>query len=482
MVTRRNAIEAGIGAGLGLLLPGGAAVAARPVRVRPARLSHPAGSPAFVPVGEYQTKATSQGYLEEEWFASGTDDRGRPYETQFFVRRPADPAKFSGTVLVESLHAHRIAPIYLYSSPWILRSGHAWVCVTSQKVPLDAHVKPANPERYAGLHIETDPAPSGAPTNLTQSPMNSTPAARAAYWAEVRRYNQASNAILAQCAAAIRAQSGPFAELKVRHVLLVGHSQTGFVTTNFVREAHASHRLANGAPVFDGYFPAGFPSRPFGPRDVPLLQVVCDGDVFDGEFGFEPGAEGRKYRRPDSDAPSDRYRLYELASMPHMGTRNPPFNDPKMWQTDPGAGKPPLTATMNSMPHHELFDMALDHLVAWVTAGRVPPRDDRIALAPDGRYFAKDEHGNSLGGVRCAQIDVPRATYHPDPLNPDGSSRWGTVGTETAFDAAKMARLYGTPANYRARFEARLQELAGQGWLLAADIEKMRQEAQAQVW
>ena len=82
--------------------------------------------------------------------------------------------------------------------------------------------------------------------------------------------------------------------------------------------------------------------------------------------------------------------------------------------------------------------------------------------------------GNSRGGVRCAQVDVPHVTYHADPV--DGQA---VVGTETAFAAAKLRQLYQTPANYAQRFNARLDELIGQGWFLTEDAQGMRDEAAA---
>ena len=69
-------------------------------------------------------------------------------------------------MIAEPLHVHGIAPIWIYTAPYLLRSGHAWVEITAQKTTLDMHVKPSNPERYAGLDIEGpdtadfDPNPS----------------------------------------------------------------------------------------------------------------------------------------------------------------------------------------------------------------------------------------------------------------------------------------------------------------------------------
>jgi hypothetical protein len=453
--------------------------------IAPAHLEKPGGAePPFIPFAEYLARAADFDYIVEEWFATGMDEHGRSYKTQVVIRRPRDPARFSGTVIVESLHIHRIAPLYMYCTPYILRSGHAWACVVSQKTALDVHVKPTAPDHYASLHIGANPAPPppGAPADLVTPPFkDNDKQLRLAWLNELARFNDASPTILAQVGAALRQPTGPLAGYGVRHLVLGGHSQTGFVTTNYFLNAHATQRLADGAPIYDGLFPSGFPANAFGPCDVPIVQLMSDGDVSNPNFTFQPGYEGRKYRRPDNDASGDRFRLYELAGVSHAGTRHPAVSDPHMWQDVATAIPIPLDSKMNSLPHHELFSMALDHLIRWVAEGKTPPRAPRIDVGTDG-FFAKDEHGNSTGGVRCVQLDVPRAKYYPNPLLADGTPSYGTVATEEAFDSAKMQKLYGTPAQYVARFNARLDELISQGWFLAGDAEGMRAEAQAQQW
>ncbi len=288
--------------------------------------------------------------------------------------------------------------------------------------------------------------------------------------------NQASNAILAQTGAALRSGQGPFRGYKVRHLVLMGHSQTGGVVTNYVQNMHDRQGLAGGAPIYDGFFPSGQPRAPFGPRDVPLIQLVSDGDISDADLRG-PEFAGRKYRRPDSDDPNDRFRLYELAATGHMGTRYAPHNSPDNWKSVLGDT---TGAIMNSMPHGEQFSMGLHHLVQWVAKGVTPPRAPRLDVAAGGRYLAKDVRGNTRGGIRAPQTDVPRAMYLPNPVNADGTPKRGVVGLDVPFDAAKMRALYGTPANYVRRFNRRLDELIAQGWFLAADAPAMRAEAMAQ--
>jgi hypothetical protein len=138
----------------------------------------------------------------------------------------------------------------------------------------------------------------------------------------------------------------------------------------------------------------------------------------------------------------------------------------------------PKDAAMNSLPHSELFSMGLDHLVRWVAEGTAPPRADRIEIGPDD-LFVKDEHGNTVGGVRSAQLDVPRLRYQANPgVNDDGSPAFGVVGIEEPLPSAALRALYRDHQDYVDRFGRRVDELVAQGWLLAADADEMRDEAE----
>jgi len=390
------------------------------------------------------------------------------------VRRPRDLARCSGTVIVEPVHAASAAPIWLYTSMYQMRAGHAWAAVCSQKSALDQFVKPMNTERYDSLDIWSD-APSLGAAGPDQLRVPRDPAAFRERMEQMRRVNTLSTPILAQVGAALTGEA--FAAHEVQALLLVGHSQTGGVVTDFILRGHDDLRRADGSPVYGGFFPSGAPSVSFGPRDVPIVQVLSDGDISDPN---RPGREGRSYRRDDSDEPGDRYRLYELAGVGHMGTRYPPYSDNAMWQNDPlgTAGSVPEDAAMNSLPHGELFSMGLDHLVRWVAAGEAPPRAARMEVGPDG-LFARDEQGNSRGGVRCAQLDVPRLRYRSNPgVQENGAPAFGVVGTEEPLPAEMLKRLYRDHADYVEQFERRLDELVARGWFLAEDADEMRAEAE----
>ena len=414
-------------------------------------------------------------YTEEEWFATGQVD-GHSYCTALTVRRPRDGSRFSGTVMVEPVHAASAAPVWIYTSTYQMRAGHGWAAVCSQKTVLDGFVKPTNAERYASLDIWSD-APPLEMSGIEGMRVPRDPAGFRARMERMREVNILSTLILAQVGAALAAPGGPFAGL-ARHLVLTGHSQTGGVVTDYIVNGHGVQRHEDGSPVYGGFFPSGAPSVRFEQVDVPIVQVLSDGDIADPN---RPGREGRSYRRDDSDDQADRYRLYELAGVGHMGTRYPPYNDSAMWQNDPlgTAGSVPEGAAMNSLPHDELFSMGLHHLVQWVTAGVAPPRAERIEVKPNG-LFAKDECGNSRGGVRCVQMDVPRLRYYSNPgEQEDGTPAFGVVGVEEPLAAEMLGHLYRDHADYVDRFNRRLDELVEEGWFLAQDAEGMRAEAKS---
>lgn len=74
--------------------------------------------------GPAGTNLTDFNYVTEEYFVPGVAD-GAPYATRIVVRRPADPQKFSGLVVVEPMHFSGAALICQYARYGIATSGDA---------------------------------------------------------------------------------------------------------------------------------------------------------------------------------------------------------------------------------------------------------------------------------------------------------------------------------------------------------------------
>jgi hypothetical protein len=181
-------------------------------------------------------------------------------------------------------------------------------------------------------------------------------------------------------------------------------------------------------------------------------------------------------RRQDSDEPGKQYRLYEVAGIGHVDSRDNVRLIPN-----------PCTRPLSTFPLQAYMSVGLHHLLRWVDEGVAPPRAERILLdrnmANDGSAMLLDEHGNAVGGIRNPYVDVPTAKYTAvntaaEPLIANPSAYVKANGLQGAqimcrlsayqepFAAAKLRELYGSKDDYVREFEARLAELERAGWSL----------------
>src|ERR1700677_4125910 len=124
--------------------------------------SHPLGAAAQSLQPMDLAKA---GYVEEDfilsgkayvydWLASGSVARtvAGPYADRILVRHPSNPARFSGTVVVELMNSARRfdwAMMWSYLHEHLIEDGDAWVGVTMPGSV--AGLQKFNPARYASL-------------------------------------------------------------------------------------------------------------------------------------------------------------------------------------------------------------------------------------------------------------------------------------------------------------------------------------------
>lgn len=436
--------------------------------VTPATLTpFPARDPSqiFTPYGFERFPLDDHGYITEEWVATG-EALGHHYRTVVCVRRPSDMSTWSGTVIAEPFHYSGIAPVWMYASGYVMRNHHVWVCIAAQKQSLEHHHKGAKPDRYSSCHIDGESV-----DNFPLSPPFEQEASMRDFWGRLARINVACSTILAQVGAALRTMPEVFGGRNLQHIVLTGHSQTGNVNTAYINTAHTAERLADGSSVYDGYFPSGYPLVPLPDIDRPIVQVLCEGDVPRPDLSIFPGADRRGWRRDDAPL----YRLYELAGVPHMTSRQFPYSDTSLWAGQHPSDVP-LDTVMSSMPHCEMFNACLHRLVRWVVDGVVPPSAPRLEFDAH-QFIAKDEFGNAIGGVRSPQLDVPAATHYANVPRADGTPSVVGVGADVAFSPERVRDLYGTADEFRRRFEARLDQLIAEGWFLAEDDAEVRPDA-----
>ena len=371
-------------------------------------------------------------YLTEEYFVAGRANDA-PYTTRIIVRRPKDPSQFSGTVVAEALHAGGRSLIFEWSRVSILTRRHLFVEIVHSPANVGL-LKAFNAERYAPLAIAS---------------------------------GQTSE-ILAQVGLLVKSGAAPFAGYAIRQMTLMGTSASsgtvrGYFTT------HAARRMPDSRPIYDGFLLTSTNgNEPLPIVDVPIIQMPTQTEV-------TTWAEaGIKYRRPDSDAPGNRYRLYEVAGMPHNNSRE-----------NPGFLNDPCTLPVTDFPAGAFTALGLNYLVDWIANGKTPPHAPPIEVdqntANDGSFLALDEFGNAKGGIRNVYVDLPVAAngVMGKGKTPAQDRLCLLAGTKVPLKPEQLQRLYKSKADYVGKVDRRLKELVDAGWFLPEYADAVRADARA---
>ncbi|MBI2187331.1 MAG: hypothetical protein HYU37_09485 [Acidobacteria bacterium] len=198
-----------------------------------------------------------------------------------------------------------------------------------------------------------------------------------------------------------------------------------------------------------------------------------------------------RFRRDDSDAPGDRYRLYEVAGGSHADGWFYPFQPSVADLKKIGSAYPYLASwpfhnqcepemlLMKTPINTSVLDAAYANLTRWIRDGVAPPRAERIRVENGGTPQARvvrDQVGNALGGVRTPYVDVPIATYH---TTSKGETFCPELGRAEPFNWMRLNALYGTPQKYAARVAESVDRLVRERWLTESDGRKIKAEAAA---
>ena len=359
-------------------------------------------------------------YVVDEYFVSGTA-AGASYKVRLLIRKPSNPNKFSGMVVGEPTHRGGNMLICQYARYGIGNRGHACMAVGARPIN---HVNPTtagaglhdfNFERYGSLHVA----------------------------------NNQQNEILAQVGRLVKSNlgGGPMGDgYHVRTMILGGTSDSSGAARTYMSSGsmldHADLRMPDDGPIYDGFFlTSTLGGAAVAITDVPTIQMPSQSEVH--------GTNA--YRRPDSDEPGNRFRIYEPAAMTHNDAReNPAFSG--------------CTNPLSHYPHGALTFMGLQHLLDWATHGTLPPRAEYIEVdndTSDGTRVALDEFGNARGGVRSTYVDVPAFTFTVPNSGPGLCSQTGYI---TPLPEETLQALYRNYGGYVSRVRHRLKELVDQGW------------------
>jgi hypothetical protein len=416
----------------------------------------------------------AHGYLEEEFFATGTacgydvagearadghwettaSDDAASYRTRVLVRRPADPARFSGVLLVEWLNVSGgfdSDPDWAYLHQEIFRAGHAYAAVSAQAVGVVGGV--------ARLNLSGVPTPGLLGLNPARYGSVSHPGDRFSF------------EIFRQVGQALREAPDVLGSLAPRVVLAIGESQSAIYLTSFINAVHPL------APVFDGFFvhsrgagAAPLTGEPIDPPSVkvgvrirtdataPVLVLEAEGDLV-GPLAC------RLARQPDNDS----LRWWEVAGTSHADS----------YLVGAATALMGVDWRINEGPHRFVAQAALHALVRWVTEGIPPPSAESIEFTPAPPKIARDQAGIAIGGVRTPFVDVPVVVLSGESPPGTGSQLGWLVGSTTPLPADDLARRYGDEAGYRRAYAEALDRAIEAGFVLPAHRDELLAQADA---
>lgn len=413
----------------------------------------------------------SNGYTEQEFFASGvatafratsSPSDGRwsivpttkaPYRTRILVRRPSDPTRFNGTVVVEwmNVSAGESAPDWDYLNPELMRDGYVWVGVSAQALAIEG-----------GTPILGSPSSSSSGGLVNSEPER--------YGTLHHPGDQYALDIFAQIGGALRnARGSVLRGLHPRHIVAVGESQSAFYLTTFadalqpvthtfdgifIHSRGGTGASLNGSSITSNRSSTGLRIRT--DLGVPVFMFETQTDLVELDYAAA--------QQPNTD----RIRTWEVAGTSHADA----------YLLGAGAGFLGCTTPINDGPQHEVVQAAFAAFNRWVDSGTPPPSPPPFDLdSTNPPVLALDSHGNVIGGVRTPAVDVPIATL--SGAAPPGTSEICSLfGSTTAFSQATLVSLYQDKSTYLAAYEASLDKAISDGFILEADRAALLAQAQ----
>jgi hypothetical protein len=481
-ITRRSArLALGMALPLGVLVAAPAVASAQSSPTATARAAGPAATLAPLSGGHgvFMGEASSVnlkavGYVQHEFSAAGTatsyaavgglnhdgswtlaPNGHAHYTTRVLVRLPADPHKFSGTVVFEWLNVSGgldADPEWASLHEEITRSGDAWVGVSAQAIGvMGGPVLVSVPVHVAGF------------TGVLGKGLRRIDPAR--YRSLHHPGDAFSYDIYTQVARAIRTGAG-LGGLRPRHVIAAGESQSAYAMVTYYNGVQPlTHQ-------FDGFFvhsrgaselPLPGPGQPADlahavsqpavlfrtDQSAPVLDLQSEADVIGILNSYAA-------RQPDNA----HFRLWEVAGTAHADLHLVGTVTAEAVQ----CGVP-----INNGPMHVVAKAALHALTTWVDTGRPPVHAPRLdVMAGATPQVARASDGIALGGIRTAPVDVPVAALSGAP-GPNPSVICLLLGSTVPFPAPRLHQLYSSRAAYLAQYRAAVAATITAGFALPHD-------------
>jgi len=253
----------------------------------------------------------------------------------------------------------------------------------------------------------------------------------------------------------------------VKNVIATGHSQSAGRLTLYYNSIQPLDRVLDGFVLHGG----GMSGLVRTDIQTPAWKLLSETDVIRGQAAV---------RQPDSDV----FRTWEVAGASHGDwdlrvARKPLWTRDLSW-TEP---EPCERPALSRVPAYLVQAAVYDWMKLWIEQGIQPPHAPRITMSSVGKLgtpeerlsvAARDEHGNALGGIPLAQFAAPTGA---NTGSNDGPGFCRIYGSHEPFDAAKLARLYPSRANYLAEVNRITDENLKAGYITKEGAAQTKKEA-----
>jgi hypothetical protein len=411
------------------------------------------------------------GYRQNEYVAAGTatsykangaltgdgrwslvpNDRA-PYRTRVLVRYPADPRRFSGTVVVEWLNVSGgvdADPEWASVNEEIVRRGDAWVGVSAQQIGVTGGPVLVGVSGVAGAEA--------AGEGLTRiDPVR--------YGSLQHPGDGFAYDIFTQAAHAMRSGAA-LGGLRPQRLIAAGESQSAFALVTYYDGVQPlTHE-------FDGFFvhsrgAVGLPLvAPGGYADIAgslvgtptIFRTDQAAPVMDVQTETDVASLLDSYAARQAD--SNRFRLWEVPGTAHADAH----------LLGATASSIDCGVPINNGPMHLVAKSALRALTTWIQTGKAPVTAPRLEVVPGTTpQVQRDADGIALGGIRTPPVDVPVAALSGMP-GPNPSTICLLLGSSKPFSATRLAQLYPTRTAYIRRYTADADKTIGAGFVLPED-------------
>ena len=402
------------------------------------------------------------GYVEEEYFISGTATRysfsgaqvsttpigTMPYRTRIVVRRPASAKAFSGVVVVDWQNVtagHDVDSEWSLAGEFFVRSGWAWVGASVQRIGVHGF-DPPNPLAGSGLkqwssgrYGSLDLTHGGTVMDDTQS---------------FDIYSQIAQLIRHPDAIDL------FKGKPVTRIYGGGASQSA----NFLIRYY--NGIQPQSKAYDGFLIGAGGGAPRLDQSTKLIKVLTETDVWRGQAAS---------RVSDTES----IHTWEIAGASHIyasmvspdradfrailgGLRGRDVPLPP-----PAQCARPYPSTVEVWAVYSAAYAALDK---WVARGVRPTAGQQINVssappAPEFATIVRDAGGLATGGIRLPRVAVPRA------LNTGENQPASCVlfGTHIPFDAGELKKRYPSEAAFDREVRRVVDDLVRSGFVLKED-------------